>query len=78
MEKQPQSHMHQKKKLANSDDICPICRESLYLDNEYTQRIGLIDDNDVVVGWVCPHCEASFDMDDKLTGLKGYTGLGEA
>jgi len=27
---------------------------------------------------MCPSCEATFDRNDKLTGLKGYLGLGEA
>jgi len=78
MDKQPQSHMQQKKKLANSDDICPICKESLYLDSEYTQRVGLIDDDEEVIGWMCPHCEASFDNNDKLTGIQGMDEMGEA
>ena len=30
-------------------DPCPVCKEELYLDNEYTQRIGLLDDLDEVV-----------------------------
>jgi uncharacterized protein with PIN domain len=78
MAKLHQSHIQQGKKSENDADICPICNKSLYLNEEYTQRVGLLDEDDVCVGWMCPHCEAMFDNDGKLTGLKGYTGMGEA
>tara|TARA_R100000315_G_C5215540_1_gene128660 strand:+ start:943 stop:1095 length:153 start_codon:yes stop_codon:yes gene_type:complete len=50
----------------------------LSINDEYTQRVGLIDENEMLIGWMCPSCEATFDRNDKLTGLKGYLGLGEA
>tara|TARA_R100000742_G_C4264364_1_gene82278 strand:- start:875 stop:1027 length:153 start_codon:yes stop_codon:yes gene_type:complete len=50
----------------------------LYLNEEYSQRVGLLDEDDQCVGWMCPNCEATYDMNDKLTGLKGYLGMGEA
>ena len=78
MEKQYQSHKQQEKKSKIDADICPICEDSLYYNEDYTQRVGLLDDDDQCIGWMCPNCEATFDMDDKLTGLKGYTGMGEA
>jgi|TARA_R100001594_G_C3996876_1_gene253732 hypothetical protein len=55
-----------------------MCRESLYLDADYTQRVGLIDDDDRFCGWMCPHCKALFDDDDKLTGIQGMDEMGEA
>ena len=59
-------------------DPCPMCKENLYLDDEYTQRIGLLDDDDYCCGWMCPHCEGMFDNEDNLTGIKGYPLMGEA
>ncbi len=78
MAKQYQSHKAQEKKSSDIDDICPICKNSLSINDEYTQRVGLIDENEMLIGWMCPSCEATFDRNDKLTGLKGYLGLGEA
>ena len=78
MEKQPHWHKQQEKKPTNNDDICPICKQSLYLNQEYSQRVGLIDEDDMVVGWMCPHCDSSFDLDDKLTGIFGDDIKGEA
>jgi len=78
MGKQFHSHKQQEKNSKNDADICPICRKSLYLNEEYSQRVGLLDEDDQCVGWMCPNCEATYDMNDKLTGLKGYLGMGEA
>ena len=60
-------------------DPCPICSKELYLNHEYTQRVGLIDDFDNVQGWLCPHCKSEFDIDDHLTKFKGEGNIkGEA
>jgi|13_taG_2_1085334.scaffolds.fasta_scaffold273750_2 RNA polymerase subunit RPABC4/transcription elongation factor Spt4 len=76
---QQKKNPSKKKSLSNEDiDLCPMCRESLYLDADYTQRVGLIDDDDRFCGWMCPHCKALFDDDDKLTGIQGMDEMGEA
>ena len=60
-------------------DPCLICEKELYLDGEFTQRIGLIDGQDDVYGWMCPHCKTEFDMEGKITSLNGDSSIsGEA
>ena len=62
-----------------SKDPCAVCDEELYLDGEFTQRIGLIDEMDDVYGWMCPHCKSEFDIDGKITNLIGTGNIsGEA
>ena len=57
-------------------DPCPVCKEELYLDNEFTQRIGLIDDFDKVIGWICPHCKTEYDNDTKIVRFLGADDIG--
>ena len=82
MEKQSYSHMQKKPKTTKkkkSDDPCPICNKELYLDKEFTQRIGLLDDFDKIIGWMCPHCKSEFDVDNHLTKFLGEGNIrGEA
>ena len=60
-------------------DPCPICNKELYLNSEFTQRVGLLDDFDQVVGWLCPHCKSEFDDEDHLTKFLGEGNIrGEA
>ena len=74
MPKQPKNS--KKKKAA---DPCPICNKELYLNEEFTQRVGLLGDYDEVIGWLCPHCSSEFDVDDHLTKFLGENGMrGEA
>ena len=55
-----------------------MCDESLYLNDEYTQRVGLLDEDDYCTGWMCPHCNGMFDTDSNLTGIQGMDEMGEA
>ena len=60
-------------------DPCPICDKELHLNHEFTQRVGLLDRFDEVVGWLCPHCSSEFDIDDHLTKFLGEGNIrGEA
>ena len=77
MGKAHHSYTQQKKHSKNEIDLCPMCKESLYLDEEYTQRIGVLDEEDYCCGWMCPHCKALFDNEDKLTGIHGMDEMGE-
>ena len=64
MANQNLSHMQKKTKTTKRIEIadpCPICNEDLYLDEQFTQRVGLLDDTDDVVGWLCPFCKSEFD-----------------
>ena len=82
MENQRLSPMQKKPKISKKvkkKDPCPICNEDLYLDDTFTQRVGLLDDYDKVIGWMCPHCKSEFDVENHLTKFMGETGMrGEA
>ena len=82
MESQSLSHMQKKTKTTRKKktlDPCPICSKELHLNQEYTQRIGLLGDYDEVVGWVCPFCKSEFDVEDHLTKFLGEGNIrGEA
>ena len=74
MPKQPK-----KTKKTKTVDPCPICSTELYLNDEYTQRVGLLGDFDEVIGWLCPHCRAEFDVDNHLVKFMGENSMrGEA
>ena len=74
MQKKPKKT--QKKKI---DDPSPICNKELYLNEEFTQRVGLLGDHDEVVGWLCPHCQSEFDVDNHIVKFQGEGNIrGEA
>ena len=68
--KQIYSHTQKKKK---NRDLCPVCDENLYHDNQITKRIGLLADDDYTIeGWMCPHCKSRFDLKDNLLYIKPH------
>jgi CRISPR/Cas system-associated protein Cas10 (large subunit of type III CRISPR-Cas system) len=68
-----------KTELKKIKDPCAVCDEELYLDGEYTQRIGLINERDDVTGWMCPHCRSEYNTDGKIINLSGKSNIsGEA
>ena len=73
MKKQNSSHTQNEKKT-DFIDPCPVCGDELYLNDEYTQRVGLLDFKDDVTGWLCPHCKSEFDTDNNVDNFfgKGY------
>ena len=58
------------------EDPCPVCNEELYLNDEFTQRIGLIDDFDKVTGWICPHCKTEYDDNTRIVRFLGADDIG--
>jgi hypothetical protein len=67
MEKQSYSEKPKKShKKFSKKDPCPVCDENLYLDKDFTQRVGLLDDDDEVQGWMCPFCMSEFDMEGEV------------
>ena len=80
MEKQSENQKKYKKtSKVKIKDPCAVCDGELYLDEEFTQRIGLIDDTDEVTGWQCPHCKSEYDLDGKIVNLAGKNKItGEA
>jgi len=57
-------------------DPCPVCKEELYLNEEYTQRVGLVNDFEEVIGWLCPHCKTEYDTDTKIVRFLGSPEIG--
>jgi len=82
MESHKSSPMQKKTKTTKKKKIvdpCPICSKELHLNHEYTQRVGLLDNYDEVVGWLCPHCRSEFNVDNQLVKFMGEDGTrGEA
>ena len=82
MENQNSSHMQKKTKTTKKKeciDPCPICNKELHLNHEFTQRVGLLGDQEDVVGWMCPHCSSEFDTDNHLVKFLGEGSIrGEA
>ena len=82
MANQNLSHMQKKTKTTKRKkavDPCPICNKELHLNDEFTQRVGLIGDFDDVIGWMCPHCSSEFDTDNHIVKVFGGAGMrGEA
>ena len=82
MENQNSLHMQKKTKTTEKKkvvDPCPICGKELHLNHEFTQRVGLLDDFDEVIGWLCPHCRSEFNTDNQLVKFMGEDGTrGEA
>ena len=70
MKKQNSSHTQNEKKT-DFIDPCPVCGDELYLNDEYTQRVGLLDIGDDVIGWLCPHCKTEFDVDSNINNFFG-------
>mgnify|MGYP003154327287 CR=1 FL=1 len=72
-------HMLKKKPKTKTNDPCPVCGNELYLNEEFTQRVGLVDDSDSVIGWLCPHCRTEYDVDNHISKFLGENGQrGEA
>ena len=79
MENQNLSHMPKKQKKTKALDPCPVCGDELYLNEEFTQRVGLLGNFDEVIGWLCPHCKTEYDTDDHISKFLGNNGIrGEA
>lgn len=70
---QKQSSLGIQRKKANrksrDEDICPVCRFDLYYTERRSKRIGLIDENDDIIGWICPKCKTEFDLENLVVML---------
>tara|TARA_Y100000310_G_C20624202_1_gene784964 strand:- start:323 stop:574 length:252 start_codon:yes stop_codon:yes gene_type:complete len=64
-----------KKLIKEAEDPCLVCDGDLYIDGEFTQRIGLINEMDEVYGWLCPYCKTEFDMEGKIESLNGKNNI---
>ena len=62
-----------------SKEPCPVCENELYFNDELSKKCALLDDNNFVVGWICPHCRSEFDNDDNIVEIfTGIEGKGES
>ena len=68
-----QSSLRTKKKKPK--DLCPICDKNLYLNSDFTQRIGLIDSEREVTGWICPECSSEIDLNDNIEYIYGENSI---
>ena len=66
MEKK-QKYLRTQKNQTKSEDNCPVCDKNLYWDEDTTQRVGLLDEDNRIEGWMCPYCNSLFDLDENLT-----------
>ena len=60
-----------KKKKTKKKDPCLVCSKDLYYDTEYSKRVGLIDEDDNILGWMCPFCRSEFTIKHKLKSFGG-------
>ena len=60
-------YLHKQKKGTKPLDPCPVCGDELYYDEEYSQKVALLDSMHSVEGWMCPWCKSRFDFEDNLT-----------
>ena len=73
-------NISKKKSKKPKKDLCIVCDKNLYYNADFSKRVGLIDEDSIVLGWMCPYCKSEFTEDDKLVTLKlEYDGIvGEA
>ena len=63
-------HTQKKKKKKKNKDLCPVCDKNLYYNNDTTQRVGLLAEDDYSIeGWMCPFCKSRFDIKDNLVNI---------
>ena len=63
-------HTQKKKKKKKNRALCPVCDENLYYNNDTTQRVGLLAEDDYSIeGWMCPFCKSRFDIKDNLVNI---------
>jgi len=76
------NYLHTQKKTNDEENIdytnsnkvidpCTVCKKELYYDDDTTQRIGILEDNNEISGWACPHCDSQFDLNSNITNFYG-------
>ena len=62
-----------------SKEPCPVCENELYFNDELSKKCALLNENNFVVGWICPHCRSEFNNDDNIIEIfTGIQGKGES
>ena len=62
-------YLRTQKNQTKSEDNCPVCDKNLYWDEDTTQRVGLLDEDNRIEGWMCPFCKSHFDLNDNLVNI---------
>ena len=65
----------QRTKQKKPKDPSPICDKDLHLTSNFTKRIGLIDKDREVTGWICPECDSDFDLNDNIVYIYGENSI---
>ena len=65
------------KRSKRSEDICRVCKEDLYHNEDFTKRIAISEEG-TVTGWLCPFCFSEFTLKDELVQLMTKEPQGEA
>jgi len=74
--KQTYSRTLKKKENQKNEDLCPVCDTNLYYDEQITQRVGILADDDYTIeGWMCPKCRSMFDINDNLTYINASNNM---
>ena len=69
-------NISRKKVKKPKKDLCIACDKNLYYNADFSRRIGLVDEECEILGWMCPFCGSEFTSDDKLVKLKlEYDGV---
>ena len=63
------------KKESRDKDPCPVCDSDLYYKEKVSQRIGIINLERDVIGWICPECDSEFDLDDNIVYIYGENSI---
>ncbi len=71
MAEKRQNLLHTKKHQAKNEELCKVCDYNLYLDSEFTRKIGLLDKNKDIIGWMCPKCNSEFDYNNGIVYIYG-------
>ena len=53
------------------EDLCPVCNYNLFHNEKVTKRIGILNKNEKVRGWICPHCMSEFNLNNDIVELFG-------
>ena len=68
---QKQNLLDTKRKNHKIEDLCPVCDKNLYFNGDISKRVGLLDADDEVIGWLCPFCKTEFDFNEKVIHIMG-------
>ncbi len=54
------------------EDPCKVCGSELHFDEVASKRVAILDDNEEITGWLCPHCRTEYDNSDNIVTLLSH------